>query len=124
MLDGELAEDELASMNEHLKGCAECTSAREDYLFLRREMRAIAVDRKVAEPPSSFFRRRVLVPVPVLAGAAFAALLLAVLIGLWPSRSSEGPAVTAGRPPAKAAADSLARFDGGEKAVIFKEERK
>lgn len=40
MIDGELSQEETAVLQKHLHACADCRSAREDFLLLRREIGA------------------------------------------------------------------------------------
>lgn len=124
MLDGELPEPESTELERHIAQCAECGSAEEDFQLLRREIRGLMVDRITVAPEASVFKRRIMVPVPAFAAAVLLLVVLAgMLIFLRTSVEEAGP-VAPRRETARPAGDSLARFDGGGKAVIYKEERR
>jgi anti-sigma factor RsiW len=81
-IDGELTDNEAADVERHLKSCSECQSAIAAYKNVSRLV-VTYCDAKVAET-----RRRRKMPrwVPVLSGAAAAALILLAIALLVPRR--------------------------------------
>ncbi|MDH3530052.1 MAG: zf-HC2 domain-containing protein [Acidobacteriota bacterium] len=125
LVDGELPEAESRELTKHVQSCEECSRAREDFLFMRRQIKGLAVDEQTATPlRTNFLRRRIAIPVPVFALAILAlAGLFAVLFVSMPN----GPenSVKISRPDeTKTSSSSLARFDRGGKAQIYKEVRR
>jgi anti-sigma factor RsiW len=129
-LDGELPAERERELSIHLARCAECREAREAFVWMRRGLRAAsppldpfaqgrAWARIVAGERRALWARRVAVPVPLLG------LLLAgvVLFGWLALTAGDGAAPRravvvemASRP---AGGYDLARFDRGERAVIY-----
>ncbi len=141
LVDDELTPAETASVGAHLAECSACRQAQTDFLQLRRELKdyelhpdAFAPQRALrkilATEDRPVWRRRVSVPVPVMA----ALLVLLTTLGLWLGslRASRPPEATGGgrrlptlsEPPAGVAPGGfdLTRFDRGERAALYKVE--
>jgi len=136
LIDAELGPEEAERTRQHIAACYICRQAQEDFLRLRQEIRAYSVapatlTQKAApgniialrNPP--LWKRRVSLPAPV-----FALLLIAlVTLGVFSiaMRRNEVPAARQVRkgmvlPPASPSPPvglDLARFDHGERAVIY-----
>jgi anti-sigma factor RsiW len=143
LIDGELGEEEAKETAAHLSACVVCQQAHQDFLRLRSQLSSYAAEPDfiaqrralqrilVSEKPT-LWRRSIRLPVP-----AFALLLAAlVALGAWlvfvrqtsPAKA-EGEAkpvkVLVKPAPAQGTQDALdlARFDRGERAVIYKVRR-
>jgi len=131
LIDGELEADEATRLVQHLAACPLCSSAREDFLRLRRQVKAYeftpdhaARQRALAHilkpEPVPLWRRRLAVPVPV-----FAVIVLMIAVGIWaifPRLTAKpSPAVLQSNDPARAPQSrfDLSRFDHGERAEIY-----
>ena len=135
LLDGELAADEAERLEPHVTACPVCRTAREDFVRLRRQIKAYeytpntearrrALAHILAPPPVPLWRRRLALPVPV-----FAVIGLMIAVAVWailPRRTvqpSPAPLVLQPNDAATAhAAQSrfdLSRFDHGERAEIY-----
>ncbi|HUF03141.1 MAG TPA: zf-HC2 domain-containing protein [Aridibacter sp.] len=124
MLDGELPESETAALLEHIRNCADCAAAKADFELLRMEIQGLAIDERTLLQEPSLVRRRVLVPAPAIAAAALVVVVLVsvLVVSLLRSPEPDPPFTRAETPPATRG--SLARFDGGGKAAVFKEARR
>ncbi len=130
-IDGELEADEAERLAQHAAACPVCGSAREDFLRLRRQVKAYeftpdleARQRALAQilkpAPVPLWRRRLAVPVPV-----FAATVLLIAVAGWAIFTrlapKPSPAVLQPNAPARASQNhfDLSRFDHGERAEIY-----
>ena len=142
LIDGELSEMEAKETRAHLATCDDCQRAQEDFLSLRGAIRAYAptpnlaasqeraLRRILGSEKPVLWKRSVTLPTPV-----FALLLVAlVALGIWGAftqRATRAPAGTDARPGrvlSAPATDSrggidLARFDHGERALLYKVRR-
>jgi|SRR5947209_757748 len=140
LLDEELSGDEALRVEEHLSACSVCSGAREDFLRVRREIKAYdfqlepfanerALRDILASEKAPFWRRRIAVPVPAMATL----LVLLLALGLWSASlrirrpAAEGARVNqtteANSQPEPGGAFDLSRFDHGERAAVIKIKR-
>jgi anti-sigma factor RsiW len=146
LLDAELEPDDALRVKEHIGICPACQQAQEDYLCLRREIKAydfqsqpFAQQRMLARilnrEKRPLWRRSVSIPVPLMA------LLLAIIVGLgvWTATLRRASSVTQskGAPekatpvkPFPAQAEvvegkglDFSHYDHGERAAIYKVRR-
>ena len=125
LIDGELLDEEAFEMRSHIETCKACASAESDFLFMRQQIKGLTIDEQTSAPVSrSFFVRRLSIPAPVFAIALLvAAALAATLTAFLPGIAEESAEIE--RPAVKEfSKSSLARFDGGGKAQIYKEARR
>ena len=134
LMDGELSDEEVAAVSTHVANCRVCERAAADFMSLRREIAAFDIELKpfvkqrvlrslVASQNPPLWRRRISIPVPVMATLLLALLAIALW---WTARSARLPpsqevdvrrVTTEGQ--SQAAAD-LSRFDHGGRAAIEK----
>ncbi|HKR58183.1 MAG TPA: zf-HC2 domain-containing protein [Pyrinomonadaceae bacterium] len=137
LIDGELSSSEAATTRAHITVCEACQRAHSDFQRLQREIKASDVQletfttdramRKVLgalEVP--FWRRRIAVPIPVLAMLSISI----VAMGFWGGflRSQTAGTQTAKVRPAPAEAKpqdtlDLSHFDHGKRATVIKVSR-
>ena len=141
LMDGELTAEVAKQVKQHLFACAVCRQAHQEFVRLREQLRAYEKESSDYErqrvlrsiltaKPAPVWRRRITVPAP-----AFAVLLL-LLFGLaaWvattrlrqspqPGQPAGGAFVTPGPEQVSQTGIDFARFDTGERAVIYKTRR-
>jgi predicted anti-sigma-YlaC factor YlaD len=134
-IDGELSKEEAVSFQAHLDACAICRQVQKDFLSLKQEIKAynfnldpFATQRVLNEIVRSryptLWRRRIAVPIPLMAGLLLALLTLCVWMVSHQLKTRPSPAVKTTIPvthskPEEAGFD-LTRFDHGERASIVK----
>ncbi|NNE68463.1 MAG: zf-HC2 domain-containing protein [Pyrinomonadaceae bacterium] len=125
LMDGELAREVANKLRKHIGTCEECAEAEMDFILMRRQIRGLAVDEQIAAAPRhSWIGWRISIPAPVF---GIALLVVAGLVAVLLANRAQPPVGNAASPlPEKTIADSasLARFDGGGKAQIYKETRR
>jgi len=147
LLDAELPPEDALLVTEHISTCTACRQAQDDFLRLRREIKAYEIQ---PQPPFAqagmlarilnseklpLWRRSVSIPVPLMI------LLLAIIVGLgvWAAtlRRASGLAQSNGAPekatPVKALPSQtevvegegldFSHYDHGERAAIYKVRR-
>jgi hypothetical protein len=139
-IDEELSNEDAKLVKDHIISCSICTQALQSYLSSRNEIRSykfivsegvqVGVLQKILGcPKTSLWRKRIAIPVPV---AMTFALVMIVLVLLRvhdfkkPMESQELAEMPLARSPLNKdtlAGVDLARFDHGERAVIYKEQR-
>ena len=137
-IDGELEREEIPLLKQHLETCAVCKEAERVFLNMRGEMKA-HLDawpaggeywlRRILDPPTApLWKRRIQVPVPVLAMT----LVMLVTLGIWlisVRRKYQPPEIARVRPAStgtqatELSGFDLSRFDHGERAVLIKTKR-
>ncbi|MCI0490148.1 MAG: zf-HC2 domain-containing protein [Blastocatellia bacterium] len=140
-VDGELSPDESERVSRHILACSACKQAQDDFLRLRREIKAYdfelgplarerALERILSSQKTSLWKRRVALPAPAFA------LILIVLIASWvwsvslllakPQPSGGGIRAEKGTRERETVSQTgldLSRYDGGGRAVIYKTRR-
>lgn len=134
LIDGELSPAEAATTRAHIAVCEVCQRAQADFLRLQREIKtcdlqlepfgtARAMRSVFGALEAPFWRKRIAIPIPVLAML----LISIVAMGLWGGLlRSQAPATQAAKVrPAPAEAKpqdtlDLSRFDHGERAAVIK----
>lgn len=146
LLDAELTPEDALRVKEHISACHACQQAHDDFLRLRREIKAydfqprpFAQARTLARilnmEKLPLWRRSVNIPVPLMA------LMLAIIVGLgvWSvtlrrtSRSAQSKDVQEKASPVKVlpaqtevvegSGVDFSRYDHGERAAIYKVRR-
>lgn len=122
LIDGELGEKEGEELRAHIEGCSVCAAAREEFLLLRLRIKGLTIDERTASPhQTGFLKQKIVLPLP-----AFAATILVITIvisGLFFFRPVPSATTVDARRPKMVSRGgaSLARFDRGGKARIYKE---
>jgi len=146
LLDEELEPDDALRVKEHISICHACQQAQDDFLRLRREIKAYdfqprpfaqagMLARILSREKLPLWRRSVSMPVPLMA------LLLAIVVGLgvWSAalrranRSAQNKGATEKATPVKvlpaqaevveSRGSDFSRYDHGERAAIYKVRR-
>jgi predicted anti-sigma-YlaC factor YlaD len=144
LLDAELTETEALRVKEHIAACAACRQAEEDFLRLRRELKAYdfrpqpfaqagMLARILDSERRPLWRRDITLPLPVLACLLALVVALAVwtvalrrAISIEQGKSAQEKSIAA--PPSqpdvveKGGVD-FSRYDHGERAAIYKVRR-
>jgi hypothetical protein len=134
-IDGELSKEEAVGFQAHLDACAICRQVQKDFLSLKQEIKAynfnlnpFATRRVLGEIVHSWrptlWRRRIAVPIPLMAGLLMTLLTLCAWMVSQRPKMRPSPEVkttipVTDRKPAEAGFD-LTRFDHGERASIVK----
>jgi hypothetical protein len=103
LFDGELDALQAETARAHVPTCAECTHFEADLRHLRTSLRDLSATNAVAATP--WWRRRIAIPLPVLANLVLAVVILAAVLLVRAPRTAVAPRATsfedfdAGRPP-------------------------
>jgi anti-sigma factor RsiW len=143
LMDGELNVEQARQVQSHLSACAICQQVQADFLRLRQEiqnyqsafdtsaqqqaLRRILNNQTLRDNKrSSFWSRKIALPVPALALIA----LLFVALSLWAvflrsSKSKQSPEIISHKGAIEPAINpfDVSRFDKGGRAVIYTERR-
>ena len=122
LIDGELSSEESEKIRKHIGNCKECQDLEKDFLFFREQIkdstaiRDFVLPNNLSAQKTYFWKRRILIPAPVLAGL----LLFSIVLGLFflLNRNSQKEQI-AETPKSVSGETSLARFDKGGKAEIY-----
>src|SRR5258708_21221551 len=98
LIDGELSHEEVSEIKSHIAACAICKQAQTDFLRLRREISAYeclqdpgrrqrALNRIVSPGSTPFWKKRLALPVPILALVCTVVVVFAGWVVLRMSRS-------------------------------------
>ena len=143
LLDAELTREESLRVTDHIRACPACRQAEEDFLRLRREIKAYDFQPQPsaqagvlarilhAEKPS-LWRRGVNVPLPLMASL----LAIIIALGVWSAalrRAVEQPAAPSNPTPVQTHPQQavvgdggdleFSHYDHGERAAIYKVHR-
>ena len=144
LIDGEIGDAESERVREHIKGCAVCRQAEQEFQHVRQQIRSYkskadsySAERALREitgrKTARWWEKKIALPAP-----AFALMVLVMLAVLsWslfarPSATAPGVGQQAARAPViKSPGFSVpvdgqpdfSRFDHGERAVIYKARR-
>ena|SRR5437016_5637544 len=137
LIDGELAEEVAAAVSAHIATCQICTQAHADFILLRQEIQAYDAHLKpfakdhvlrdvIASRNPPLWRKRISVPVPVMAVFLIALIAVALWSAMGLSRFPKGQEANVKRiiteRPSPESFD-LSRFDRGDRAAIQKIKR-
>ncbi|HYO77251.1 MAG TPA: zf-HC2 domain-containing protein [Thermoanaerobaculia bacterium] len=94
LFDGELDEAQTQAARAHVSRCAECSALETDLQRMRVSLRELAAVDMAVMP---WWRRRIAIPVPLLANLVLAVMVLAAVLVARPSRTPLAPAAPAFR---------------------------
>ena len=149
LIDGEMSDEESEQVREHVKGCAVCRQAEQEFLHVRQQIRsyrsktdsysaARALIEITGRKTTRWWEKKIALPAP-----AFALMVLVMLAllswSLFVRPVATGPVATGpgttgpgaldratrlpvGEQPAAGEQD-FSRYDHGERAVIYKARR-
>lgn len=104
LFDGELDALQAEHARAHVRQCGECARFEADSLRLRTSLRDLGAANAVAATPP-WWRRRIAIPLPLLANLVLAVIVLAAVLLVRMPRPAVAPAAStfedfdAGRPP-------------------------
>ena len=140
-VDHALTTEEADEMKKHLEVCLECRQAEQDFLRFRRQIKLYAAEadpfaerqalwRILTSQKTPLWRRRVALPVPVVAIAFAIVLVLSAWSILFrgaripvPVDRVRSTTVDSEAGKSNEAGIDLSRFDHGQRAMIYKVRR-
>jgi len=125
LIDGELLQKEAREIEGHIENCDECAASKDDFLFMRQQIKGLAIDERTsASAGPSFLHRRISIPAPAFVVALLLAAGIISTLVLFVPRGVKNNAQLKQPEKIETKKASLARYDNGGKAQIYKEARR